>query len=167
MLKALVLAGKARALLSGRLAVSEEDIRALALPVLRHRVIAVVDEHKARFSGKAVQPVRQTFPVRVAGQAAELPHRGAHRHRLPEQLDFLCPLQQGAAQRARRLISHEQHGTFRPPKVVFQVMADAARITHTGGGNDDLGRGVGVDGHRIFLIYKSLPASVLTILVSF
>ena len=34
-----VLAGKARALLSGRLAVSEEDIRALALPVLRHRVI--------------------------------------------------------------------------------------------------------------------------------
>ena len=37
--QALVLAGKARALLSGRLAVSEEDIRALALPVLRHRVI--------------------------------------------------------------------------------------------------------------------------------
>ena len=37
--QALVLAGKARALLSGSLAVSEEDIRALALPVLRHRVI--------------------------------------------------------------------------------------------------------------------------------
>ena len=127
-------------------------------PVLRHRVIAVVDEHKARFSGKAVQPVRQTFPVRVAGQAAELPHRGAHRHRLPEQLDFLCPLQQGAAQRARRLISHEQHGTFRPPQVVFQMMADAARVAHAGGGNDDLGRGVGVDGHRIFLCFADVQA---------
>ena len=37
--QALILAGKARALLEGRLNVSEEDIRALALPVLRHRVI--------------------------------------------------------------------------------------------------------------------------------
>jgi len=32
-------AGKARALLHGRLAVSREDVRALALSVLRHRVI--------------------------------------------------------------------------------------------------------------------------------
>ncbi len=35
----LILAGKARALLHGRLAVSREDVRALALPSLRHRVI--------------------------------------------------------------------------------------------------------------------------------
>jgi MoxR-like ATPase len=35
----LVLAGKARALLHGRLAVSREDVRALALPSMRHRVI--------------------------------------------------------------------------------------------------------------------------------
>ncbi|MBP5641412.1 MAG: AAA family ATPase, partial [Victivallales bacterium] len=32
-------AGKARALLEGRLNVSLDDVRALALPVLRHRVI--------------------------------------------------------------------------------------------------------------------------------
>lgn len=37
--QALILAGKARALLQGRLNVSLEDVRALALPVLRHRVI--------------------------------------------------------------------------------------------------------------------------------
>ncbi len=37
--QALVLAGKARALLEGRYAVAIEDIQALALPVLRHRVI--------------------------------------------------------------------------------------------------------------------------------
>ncbi len=35
----LILAGKARALLHGRLAVSREDVRALALPSMRHRVI--------------------------------------------------------------------------------------------------------------------------------
>lgn len=37
--QALILAGKARALLEGRCNVACEDVRALALPVLRHRVI--------------------------------------------------------------------------------------------------------------------------------
>jgi MoxR-like ATPase len=37
--QALILAGKARALLEGRYNVAIEDVRALALPVLRHRVI--------------------------------------------------------------------------------------------------------------------------------
>jgi MoxR-like ATPase len=36
----LVLAAKARAILHGRYAVSLEDVRALALPVLIHRVVA-------------------------------------------------------------------------------------------------------------------------------
>ncbi|MFN4242540.1 MAG: AAA family ATPase [Tepidisphaerales bacterium] len=37
--QALVLAGKARALLKGRYHVSTEDIRAVAIPVLRHRIV--------------------------------------------------------------------------------------------------------------------------------
>jgi MoxR-like ATPase len=37
--QALILAGKARALLEGRYNVACEDVRALALPILRHRVI--------------------------------------------------------------------------------------------------------------------------------
>jgi len=37
--QALLLAGKARALLDGRFAVSETDIATLALPVLRHRLV--------------------------------------------------------------------------------------------------------------------------------
>ncbi|MDZ4348838.1 MAG: MoxR family ATPase [Xanthomonadaceae bacterium] len=37
--QSLVLAGKARALLHGRFAVTREDVRALALPVLRHRLL--------------------------------------------------------------------------------------------------------------------------------
>ncbi|HKK45573.1 MAG TPA: hypothetical protein VJ964_08630, partial [Balneolaceae bacterium] len=35
----LILGGKARALTRGRYNVSEEDIRALAKPVLRHRIV--------------------------------------------------------------------------------------------------------------------------------
>ena len=37
--QALLLAGKARAVLNGRPAVSLEDIRAVAAPVLRHRLL--------------------------------------------------------------------------------------------------------------------------------
>ncbi|MEO0478319.1 MAG: MoxR family ATPase [Planctomycetota bacterium] len=37
--QSLILAGKVRALLDGRFAVSTEDIRSIALPVLRHRVL--------------------------------------------------------------------------------------------------------------------------------
>ena len=37
--QAIVLAGKCRALLDGRSAVSTDDIRAAALPALRHRII--------------------------------------------------------------------------------------------------------------------------------
>ena len=37
--QALILAGKARALLNGRFTVAKEDIKAMALPVLRHRII--------------------------------------------------------------------------------------------------------------------------------
>jgi MoxR-like ATPase len=37
--QALILAGKARALLNGRYAVAIEDVQALAVPVLRHRMI--------------------------------------------------------------------------------------------------------------------------------
>ncbi|MBO7092096.1 MAG: hypothetical protein J6W23_09950, partial [Victivallales bacterium] len=37
--QALILAGKARALLDGRRNVACEDVRALAIPVFRHRVI--------------------------------------------------------------------------------------------------------------------------------
>ena len=36
----LILGGKARALLYGRAHVTTEDIKALALPVLRHRILA-------------------------------------------------------------------------------------------------------------------------------
>jgi MoxR-like ATPase len=37
--QALLLAGKARALLQGRPAISLEDVRAVATPVLRHRLL--------------------------------------------------------------------------------------------------------------------------------
>ena len=48
--QALVLAGKARALLQGRYNVAIEDIKALAKPVLRHRVITSFQADAERIS---------------------------------------------------------------------------------------------------------------------
>ena len=42
-MQALILAGRAYALLSGRGWVSEDDVRAVAHPVLRHRMIPTFD----------------------------------------------------------------------------------------------------------------------------
>ncbi|HWK52476.1 MAG TPA: MoxR family ATPase, partial [Steroidobacter sp.] len=50
----LCLAGKARALMEGRYHVTEDDLRSLALPVLRHRVLT---NYQAESDGKTVDEV--------------------------------------------------------------------------------------------------------------
>jgi MoxR-like ATPase len=50
----LTLAAKARALMEGRYHVTTDDIRALALPILRHRVLA---NYYAESDGKTVDDV--------------------------------------------------------------------------------------------------------------
>ena len=77
--------------------------------------------------------------VGVGAEALEIHHLGPDRHVLAEQLHGGHPVQQGPAQGARRLEAHEHHGTVRPPQVILQMVADAARIAHAGGGDDDLG----------------------------
>ena len=37
------------------------------------------------------------------------------------------------------LVAHKDHGTLRSPQVVLQVVPNSAGVTHTGGGEDDLG----------------------------
>jgi MoxR-like ATPase len=54
----LALSAKARALLEGRFHVTEDDIRALALPVLRHRVLT---NYHAEADGKSVDDVLRTL----------------------------------------------------------------------------------------------------------
>jgi MoxR-like ATPase len=54
----LVLAAKARALLEGRFHVTAEDVRALALPVLRHRVLT---NYYAESDGQSVDDVLRTL----------------------------------------------------------------------------------------------------------
>ncbi|MBR0459831.1 MAG: MoxR family ATPase [Victivallales bacterium] len=56
--QAMVLAGKARALLAGRYNVACEDIRALAIPILRHRVIP---NFRASAEGKNAVSIIQTI----------------------------------------------------------------------------------------------------------
>ena len=50
----LILGGKARALLSGRANVTWEDVRALAAPVLRHRILI---NYRAEAAGMTVETI--------------------------------------------------------------------------------------------------------------
>jgi MoxR-like ATPase len=61
--QALVLAGKARALLNGRLAVTRDDVRALAAPVLRHRLLlSYVAEAEQRTTDAVIAELLDAVP---------------------------------------------------------------------------------------------------------
>ncbi|MCA9540932.1 MAG: AAA family ATPase, partial [Myxococcales bacterium] len=61
----LILAGKARALLEGRFTVSREDVRALARPVLMHRVLTNFHAEAARVqSVEVIDRLLEQMPVR-------------------------------------------------------------------------------------------------------
>ncbi len=63
--QALVLAGKCQALLDGRAAVSVEDIKKMALPALRHRIIVNFEAEAEGITTDAiVDNIVQTLPVR-------------------------------------------------------------------------------------------------------
>ncbi len=62
--QALVLAGKCRALLEGRPAVSVDDLRAIALPALRHRIIMNFEgEAEGVTADSVVSNIVETMPV--------------------------------------------------------------------------------------------------------
>jgi MoxR-like ATPase len=68
--QALVLGGKVRAMLDGRAAVSVDDLRAVALPALRHRLILNFEAQAEGVTPDAVvENVVGTLPVRAEGVA--------------------------------------------------------------------------------------------------
>jgi len=60
----LILAGKVRAMLEGRHSVSEEDVRAVAMPVLRHRIIT---NYRAEADQVSVHQIIQSVTGQPAG----------------------------------------------------------------------------------------------------
>jgi MoxR-like ATPase len=64
----LILGGKARALMDGRFNVSFEDIRALAKPVLRHRVLTNFHAESERVtSDQIIEKLVKLVPVPKSG----------------------------------------------------------------------------------------------------
>jgi MoxR-like ATPase len=69
----LILGGKARAILHGRLHVTTEDIRAVALPVLRHRLVTTFHaDAEGITTDDIVRKLLQTIPLPQEGAAAKV-----------------------------------------------------------------------------------------------
>jgi MoxR-like ATPase len=69
--QALILAGKVRALAQGRFNVSFDDIRAVALPALRHRLILNFEaEAEGITTDKIIEQVLSEVPENAAAVAA-------------------------------------------------------------------------------------------------
>ncbi len=69
----LILGAKARAILEGRFHVSPEDIKAVAHPVLRHRIVTTFQAHSEGISSdRVVDMLLEKIPVEVQQRAAKL-----------------------------------------------------------------------------------------------
>ncbi|MBM3971034.1 MAG: MoxR family ATPase [Planctomycetes bacterium] len=69
----LILGAKARAILEGRFHVSPEDIKAVAHPVLRHRIVTTFQAHSEGISSdRVVDMLLERIPVEVQQRAAKL-----------------------------------------------------------------------------------------------
>jgi MoxR-like ATPase len=69
----LILGGKARAILHGRLHVTTEDIRAVSLPVLRHRLVTTFHaDAEGITTDDIVRKLLQTIPLPQEGAAAKV-----------------------------------------------------------------------------------------------
>ena len=69
----LILGAKARAILEGRFHVSPEDIKAVAHPVLRHRIVTTFQAHSEGVSSdRVVDMLLEKIPVEVQQRAAKL-----------------------------------------------------------------------------------------------
>ena len=101
--------------------------------------------------GKCVYPRYKSVLVGVTAYTGQRCDLAKHLNVLTEKADGLCTVVQRSAERSDRLIADEQHQRFRAPEVVLQVMADTSGVTHTGCGDDDLGRLVAVYGDRLLL----------------
>ena len=112
----------------------------------RHISVAVHHEHMGGPGRvKVLDPVDQMVVIRVGGKPLEVDDLGADGDILAEQPHALGAVQQVASQRTGRLEAHEHHGAVGAPEVVFQMVADAPRIAHAGGGDDVIDGGTGND----------------------
>ncbi len=72
----LILGAKARAILEGRFHVSPEDIKAVAHPVLRHRIVTTFQAHSEGMTAdKIIDLLLEKIPVEVQQRAAKLAGR--------------------------------------------------------------------------------------------
>ena len=108
--------------------------------------VAVDHEDLPGPGGEVVDPPKQSIPVGVGGKAVEIDDAGLDRNILAKEAHRFDPVQQAAAQGALGLVAHEHHRGLLAPEVVLEVVADASGVAHAGGRNDDLGRGVQVEG---------------------
>jgi MoxR-like ATPase len=74
----LILGAKARTILHGRYAVTAEDIRALAFPVLRHRIITNFNADAEGIDvDQIIEKILETVPEPAYGESAPARGRGA------------------------------------------------------------------------------------------
>ena len=93
----------------------------------------MVHKDGARADREAFDPIQQSLLIGVATGAVEGANLGVDGDGLPEELQFLGPMQERMSGRAHGLIPHEEDRVLWIPQIVFQMVPDAASVAHTAG----------------------------------
>lgn len=121
------------------------------LAEIRRTIRHAVDElHALLRAGNPPEIIQQLQLVGVTGKRVDDLDFSPHHVAFAENADFPLPIADAAAQHVVRAVADEQDRGFRIADIVFQMVQNAARLAHAGGGNDD--RHVGSqqrENHRI------------------
>ena len=109
----------------------------------------MVDKHVRGLLLHGIDPAQQPLLIRVAAHTGQNGDLRVYGDLVTEDLHALGTVVQLAAERADRLITHEQHRALRPPEVILQMVPDAAGVAHAARGEDDLRRFVVVERHGV------------------
>ena len=106
----------------------------------------VGEEHGFANRHALLQPLDEFGAIGMAGVILELADAGAHGDFLAHDFHHLGAALQDIAKRTGGLEAHQKNRGAGLEQVVLQVVADAARVTHAAGGNDDAKAGELCDG---------------------
>ena len=90
--------------------------------------------------------IEEFFAVGVGGEAVHLCDVGVEGDHVAEDGDFAPVVLDLAAQRVFGLVAGEEDGVVVVAEVMFEVVENASGFAHAGGGDDDAGAALGVEG---------------------
>ncbi|OQA23802.1 MAG: hypothetical protein BWY61_01371 [Firmicutes bacterium ADurb.Bin354] len=103
------------------------------------------NKYHVRLLTDILQPLYQSLFIGMTAHSGKCLYLRTDFDIFSEKLDLFLTINKYASQCSFSLIADKKDGAFRSPEIMFEMMPDSARITHSGSRYDNLGLGIKVD----------------------